>query len=204
MPRDFVIWFPAVRPQIIGKRSKGDDHGGYHTAAGFHRGGRSGAGRDRGARGAAISRRIRGTGHRAGLCPRRRGDPGHRSGGLFHPRPRRARHADHALEWNGATWHFASADNRAAFADDPGAYAPQYGGFCAWAVAEKGKLYSTQPDNWAIIDGKLYLNYNDDIQERWQAGHPRLHRRGRCPLAGNPESGFLSPITPTARADFGA
>jgi len=85
---------------------------------------------------------------------------------------------DHALEWNGATWHFASADNRAAFADDPGAYAPQYGGFCAWAVAEKGKLYSTQPDNWAIVDDKLYLNFNDDIQARWQEDIPGFIEAG--------------------------
>jgi YHS domain-containing protein len=78
----------------------------------------------------------------------------------------------HSLEWNGATWQFASADNRSAFAEDPAAYAPQYGGFCAWAVAEKGKLYSTQPDNWAIVDGKLYLNYNDEIEARWQKDIP--------------------------------
>jgi YHS domain-containing protein len=85
---------------------------------------------------------------------------------------------EHALEWNGATWHFASAETRDRFADDPRAYAPQYGGFCAWAVAEKGKLYSTQPDNWAIVDGKLYLNYNDDIQARWQQDIPRFIAEG--------------------------
>jgi len=88
--------------------------------------------------------------------------------------------AAHSLEWNGATWHFASADNRAAFAEDPGQYAPQYGGFCAWAVAEKGKLYSTQPDNWAIVDGKLYLNYNDDIEARWQADIPGFIAEGNA------------------------
>ena len=71
--------------------------------------------------------------------------------------------------WNGATWHFASAANRDTFKADPEAYAPQYGGFCAWAVAAKGKLYSTQPSNWAIVEGKLYLNYNDDIQAKWEA-----------------------------------
>ncbi|MBC7179624.1 MAG: YHS domain-containing protein, partial [Roseovarius sp.] len=48
--------------------------------------------------------------------------------------------AAHRFDWNGATWHFASAENRDAFAADPARYAPQYGGFCAWAVAEKGKL----------------------------------------------------------------
>jgi len=77
--------------------------------------------------------------------------------------------ARHAFEWNGATWHFATAQNRDSFAAEPDRYAPQYGGFCAWAVAEKGKLYSTQARNWAIVDGKLYLNYNDDIQARLQA-----------------------------------
>ena len=42
--------------------------------------------------------------------------------------------AQHAASWNGATWHFASADNKAAFEASPQTYAPQYGGYCAWAV----------------------------------------------------------------------
>ena len=75
--------------------------------------------------------------------------------------------AEHSFDWGGTTWHFASAANRDAFAADPGAYAPQYGGFCAWGLAAKGKLYSTQPENWAIVDGKLYLNFNDGVQARW-------------------------------------
>lgn len=70
-------------------------------------------------------------------------------------------------EWNGAQWRFASRENRDRFLADPEAYAPQYGGFCAWAVAAKGKLYSTQPSNWTIHEGRLYLNYNDDVQKRW-------------------------------------
>lgn len=74
----------------------------------------------------------------------------------------------HAHDWRGAVWHFASAENRDRFAADPERYAPQYGGFCAWAVAEKGKLYSTLPGNWSIVDGKLYLNFNDEIQARWE------------------------------------
>jgi len=86
--------------------------------------------------------------------------------------------AAHALDWNGATWHFASAENRAAFAAEPERYAPQYGGFCAWAVAERGKLYSTRPENWAIVGGKLYLNFNDDIEARWQADIPGFIAKG--------------------------
>lgn len=76
------------------------------------------------------------------------------------------------MRWNGATWHFASAENRDVFAADPEHFAPRYGGFCAWAVAAKGKLYSTQPKNWTIVEDRLYLNFNDDIQERWVADIP--------------------------------
>ncbi|MGF1474969.1 MAG: YHS domain-containing (seleno)protein [Geminicoccaceae bacterium] len=83
-----------------------------------------------------------------------------------------------STEWNGATWHFSSEENRDQFLSDPEAYAPQYGGFCAWAVAEKGKLYSTQPDNWSIVDGKLYLNFNDDIQAQWEQDIPAFIDQG--------------------------
>lgn len=74
--------------------------------------------------------------------------------------------------WNGAVWRFASAANRDAFLAEPEAFAPQYGGFCAWAVAAKGELYSTQPENWSIVDGKLYLNFNDAIQATWETDIP--------------------------------
>ena len=80
--------------------------------------------------------------------------------------------ADHSTEWHGATWRFASDEHLALFLEDPEKYAPAYGGFCAWAVAAKGKLYSTQPENWTIHEGRLYLNYNDDIQARWEQDIP--------------------------------
>lgn len=60
--------------------------------------------------------------------------------------------------WNGTTWHFANATNRDTFAADPAAYAPQYGGYCAWAVSE-GYIAPTVPEAWRIVDGKLYLNF---------------------------------------------
>ena len=70
-------------------------------------------------------------------------------------------------EWSGATWHFASAENRDAFAADPEQYAAQYGGVWAWAVSE---VYSAavDPEAWKIVDGKLYLNFNADIHSRWE------------------------------------
>lgn len=72
-------------------------------------------------------------------------------------------------DWKGARWRFASAKNRDDFLAAPERFEPQYGGFCAWAVAARGKLYSTQPQNWSIVDDKLYLNFNDDIQRKWEA-----------------------------------
>ncbi|MEM8657788.1 MAG: YHS domain-containing (seleno)protein [Pseudomonadota bacterium] len=80
--------------------------------------------------------------------------------------------AEFAADWNGATWHFASAENRDQFLADPEAYAPQFGGFCAWAVAEKGELYSTDPTAWKIVDDKLYLNFNAGIQKKWEKDIP--------------------------------
>lgn len=74
---------------------------------------------------------------------------------------------DFATEWMDATWTFASNDNRQAFEDDPTAFAPQFGGYCAWAVSQNYTA-STDPDAWRIVDGKLYLNYSKRIQRKWE------------------------------------
>ncbi len=79
--------------------------------------------------------------------------------------------ADYTYEWAEATWQFASAENRDVFAQNPEQYAPQYGGFCAWAVAE-GYTAPVDPNAWEIVDGKLYLNYDARIQRRWQRDIP--------------------------------
>lgn len=84
----------------------------------------------------------------------------------------------HTVDWRGAEWRFASAANRDRFLESPEAYAPAYGGFCAWAVAAKGELYSTQPDNWTIHEGRLFLNYNDAIQEKWEKDIPGFVTEG--------------------------
>jgi len=81
--------------------------------------------------------------------------------------------SEHAMEWAGARWLFASAAHLARFAADPAAHAPAYGGFCAWAVAN-GYTASTDPEAWRIVEGRLYLNYDRTIQRRWErdiAGH---------------------------------
>jgi len=74
-------------------------------------------------------------------------------------------------EWRGATWHFASAENRDAFEANPERYAPQYGGYCAWAVS-RGYTASTDPKAWRIVDGRLYLNYSKSVQRRWEEDVP--------------------------------
>ena len=42
----------------------------------------------------------------------------------------------HTVEWMGATWRFTTAERRDRFTEDPERYAPQYGGYCAWAVSQ--------------------------------------------------------------------
>jgi YHS domain-containing protein len=79
--------------------------------------------------------------------------------------------SDFETDYNGATWRFVSAANRDAFKADPARYAPQYGGYCAWAVAQ-GYTAKGDPQNWRIVDGKLYLNYNADVQTKWQRDIP--------------------------------
>jgi YHS domain-containing protein len=68
--------------------------------------------------------------------------------------------------WRGATWQFASAENRDRFRAEPERYAPQYGGYCSYAVS-KGHTASIDPEAWKIVEGKLYLNYGKDVQKKW-------------------------------------
>jgi YHS domain-containing protein len=79
--------------------------------------------------------------------------------------------SEFSAEHAGVSWYFESAANRDAFLANPAAYAPQYGGHCAWAAAQ-GYLAKGDPNNWKIVNGKLYLNYNDEVQQKWQADIP--------------------------------
>ena len=76
-----------------------------------------------------------------------------------------------SYQWHGATWLFASAENRDRFQAEPEHYAPQYGGYCAYAVS-KGRTASIDPEAWKIVDGKLYLNYSKGIQKKWEQDVP--------------------------------
>lgn len=69
------------------------------------------------------------------------------------------------VPYGGVTWQFASAEHRDMFKADPAKYAPQYGGFCSWGVAQ-GKLFDVDPVNgWTVSKNKLYLNFNGDINK---------------------------------------
>lgn len=63
-------------------------------------------------------------------------------------------------DWLGATWHFASSQHRDLFAAAPLSYAPQYGGHCADGAAYGQTTANIDPEAWRVIDGKLYLNYD--------------------------------------------
>ena len=76
--------------------------------------------------------------------------------------------SEFSLEYNEAKWLFSSQENLDLFKADPEKYAPQYGGYCAYAVSQ-GSTASIRPELFTIYNGKLYLNYNDSINDKWSA-----------------------------------
>lgn len=76
-----------------------------------------------------------------------------------------------STEYKGAKWYFASPENRDKFVAAPNMYEPQYGGYCAWAVSQ-GKTASGDPQFWKVVNNKLYLNYDADVQKKWEANIP--------------------------------
>ena len=69
--------------------------------------------------------------------------------------------------WNTATWYFASQQNLDAFKANPEKFAPQYGGYCAFGLAD-GHKAPTDPEAWMIVNNKLYFNYNKNVQQLWK------------------------------------
>jgi YHS domain-containing protein len=76
--------------------------------------------------------------------------------------------AQFQAQHQGAVFHFASDANRAAFVAAPEKYAPQYGGYCAFGMAS-GYKAATDPAAFTVQGGKLYLNYNREVQKMWSA-----------------------------------
>lgn len=74
-------------------------------------------------------------------------------------------------QWHDANWIFSTKQNLDSFSRNPEKYAPQFGGYCAYGVSE-GHKATTEPDAWTIVDGKLYFNYNKDVQQLWKKDIP--------------------------------
>jgi YHS domain-containing protein len=79
--------------------------------------------------------------------------------------------ASFTFPWHDLTWHFSSKENRDLFAAGPERYAPQYDGWCAWAMTES-RLAVTDPEVWTIVDGKLYLNCSREAYGKWSRDIP--------------------------------
>jgi YHS domain-containing protein len=93
----------------------------------------------------------------------------------FQSGPIRGR-TDITHEWKGATWRFATEENRAAFRNDPVAFAPKYGGHCSFAAA-RGTRTKGDPLVWKIVNNRLYLNLNQAVHRQWERDEANEIRR---------------------------
>jgi YHS domain-containing protein len=82
-----------------------------------------------------------------------------------------------AFVWNGAKWYFSSVENLEKFKAAPERFAPQFGGYCSYAVSH-GYTADADPQAWKIVDGRLYLNYNQQVREMWEREEPKLIEEG--------------------------
>jgi len=71
----------------------------------------------------------------------------------------------------GKIWRFSSESHKQLFLANPDKYAPQYGGHCAFAMAND-KLVETDPKAFTVVDDKLYLNYSLSVRKRWSQDIP--------------------------------
>ncbi|WP_299732029.1 YHS domain-containing (seleno)protein [uncultured Tateyamaria sp.] len=97
-------------------------------------------------------------------------------------------------DYNGATFAFATEENRDAFVADPAKYAPQYDGHCAYGVAQGGKV-PANPNLWRIVDGKLFLNINTAVVSFWEEDIPGNIKSSTSNWVSlDPEPASVSPI----------
>lgn len=79
-------------------------------------------------------------------------------------------------DYNGAKWLFSSRENLNLFKASPEQYAPQFGGYCAYGMAE-GHKAPTEIDTWSVVEGKLYFNYNQKVKSSWLEDQPVLIKK---------------------------
>jgi YHS domain-containing protein len=76
-----------------------------------------------------------------------------------------------SVTYQGATYYFSSESHREEFTKDPKKYVPQFGGWCAYAVAAKKAKVEIDPKSFLIQDGRLLLFFNGflaDTRKKWQ------------------------------------
>jgi len=83
----------------------------------------------------------------------------------------------YSLVWNGAKWLFSSAEDLEKFKAGPENYAPQFGGYCSFAVS-KGYTANGDPNAWKIVNGKLYLNYSQEVKQMWEQDQDERIKQG--------------------------
>ena len=98
--------------------------------------------------------------------------------------------AEFSATYKGATYRFSSAENRDRFIATPEKFVPQYGGYCALAIS-LNKIADIEPERWAIVNNKLYLNNGFIAQSLWSLDKSGNIARGdqnwpSIPKRGNP------------------
>ena len=96
------------------------------------------------------------------------------------------------FKWRGATWSFASSENRDRFVKNPDKYAPQYGGYCAWAVS-RGLHGQHRSRRLADRQWETLPQLQQRSPATMGAGHPGPRRQGRRELAEDPEGEVDAP-----------
>jgi YHS domain-containing protein len=83
----------------------------------------------------------------------------------------------HAVHWNGATWLFANEANANRFKAEPAKYAPQFDGYCSFA-ASRGYIAPADALTGVVVNGKLYLNFNQEVKRMWAEDRAENIRKG--------------------------
>jgi YHS domain-containing protein len=78
-----------------------------------------------------------------------------------------------SVQHDGVSYRFASTANRDAFQADPARYLPEFGGYCAYAVAN-GYTAKIDPEAFSVVDGRLFLNYSKSVRRQWQANQAQF------------------------------
>ena len=89
-----------------------------------------------------------------------------------------AGHKNFKATHDNANWLFSSEENLLAFKNNPELYAPQFGGYCAFSVSQ-GKIVKGDATLWAMVDGKLYVNFNKGIHKLWLKRSEKLISRAK-------------------------